>query len=208
VSRTLLLIDGSVAGLVALAIEAERGVRDAQPAVVWAADLQSHLGEDDVPAARSAIHAQAATYGLECVQAPMLVAPGRASEQSEALLRAAHEAASLGCRRIVWAVQYPYEGSEPNLDLIASTVDRAMLVSRLASLDVWDQAEVMVPEVRVETPFVDFSDEQLADLAVDLSVTIASAWWHTGTSPQAIASRERWQPVLAGLVAPAAVQPA
>ncbi len=195
-SRTLILADGSIAGLVALAAEGDRNARDADQALVWAADLTSHLDPTEVEACRKAVSVQAGIYGFEAVAHPMLIASSRASDQSAALLRVAHEAARLGCRRVVWSVQYPYIGSEPDLDIIASTVDRGLLVSRLASLDIWDQSERTIPEVRIETPYVDLNDDQLAELALDLSVSIASVWWLNAQTPGAMHARTRWRSLL------------
>lgn len=179
-----------------MGLESERAAGSAESALVWAADLV-HNGAAGEPDVRVKCVAEAAcALGLECVHHPMLTGSGGAAGQSEALLRAAHTAAELGCRRVVWSVQFAFVGGEPNLDHVASAVDRAMLVSRLASLDVWDRPEIAVPEVRIETPLVDLSDEQIADLALDLSVPLGTLWWLHGTGAVADAERARWAALL------------
>ena len=52
-------------------------------------------------------------------------------------------------------------GDSLDLDQIAQITDRAGLVSRLVAID----ADVhSVPSIRIETPYADFSDRQIADL--------------------------------------------
>lgn len=149
--------------------------------------------------AHHAVHAQADILGLEVLDRDWIGSDGSGPGQSAALLTVAQQAGSLGIRRVVWAVQYPLLGVEPDLDRIAATVDRCLLISRLVSLDLWDHPNPAVPEVRIETPLVDLSDAQIADLALDLGVPIASAWWMEGVGAPAQAEQKRWLPLLVEL---------
>jgi hypothetical protein len=92
-------------------------------------------------------------------------------------------------------VQFPYIGTEPDLDTIATTTDRTLLVSRLASLDLWDDPESQVPEIRIETPLIDLADEQIADMASDLAVPWSTVWWLEASGERARQARERWEPI-------------
>jgi len=188
----VVLCDGSLAGLVALAIEAERA--DSAP-LVLAGDLLGGMGPEEAEVARDAVQAQSRIYQATRIEGAFLLGGASCSEQSPALLTAARIAACAGKRRLVWSVQYPYIGTEPDLDTIATTTDRALLVSRLASLDLWDDPASQVPEVRVETPLIDLSDEQIADFAADLGVPWNTLWWRDASGACARANRERWSPV-------------
>lgn len=188
-SDCVVLCDGSLAGLVALAIEAERA--DSAP-VVFAGDPLGSISGADIEAASVAVRAQAAVFNATVIEGAFLMGGVKGAEQSRSLLAAAHVASAAGRRRLVWGVQFPFAGSEPDLDLVAATVDRCLLVSRLASLDLWGDASASIPEVRIETPLVDLADEQLADLATDLRVPWQTVWWLKATGARAGAERSRW----------------
>ncbi len=187
----------------ALAIEAERA--ESAPFVIAGNPIEG-ADAGHAQAARDAVHAQAEIYNAQIIDGAYLLGGAGSRDQSPALLAAAHIAATVGRRRLVWGVQYPYLGSEPDLDSIATTVDRTLLISRLASLDLWDDPEAKVPEVLIETPLVDLSDEQVADLASDMSVPWQTVWWLGAQGENARLARGRWEAVCQhfGLVVPAA----
>jgi hypothetical protein len=109
---------------------------------------------------------------------------------SQGLLAAAYVAAAHRCDRVVWPVQSPAPVSgedDVDLDRIAADVDRALLVSRLVALDADEHGR---PGLRIETPYVDLSDRQLAELAFDMDVPVHLCWWWEGES--GAAERERW----------------
>lgn len=202
-SGPLIISDGSVAGVVACAIEAERRGEGDQP-IIWAGDLLSRVPAFDRDAMQRAVRAQAEILGLHVLDRPMLglcegACEGSGAAQSLALMAAAQHAAALGMRRVVWGVQFGLIGAEPDLDRIASTVDRCLLISRLVSLDLWDHPDPPVPEVRVEAPLVDLSDGQLADLALDLGAPVSQLWWMDRHSDAALGEHKRWDPVLTSL---------
>lgn len=183
--------------MVAAAIEYER--RSGPVPKVWPGDPLAWISGPTRSMAHHAVRAQAEILGLEMLDRDWLGSDGSGPGQSLALLGVAQQAAVLGVRRVVWAVQFPPLGVEPDLDRIAATVDRCLLISRLVSLDLWDQPHPPVPEVRLETPLVDLSDSQIVDLALDLGVPIASAWWIDGVGVPAQAEQRRWLPLLAEL---------
>jgi hypothetical protein len=119
--------------------------------------------------------------------------PGAA--RTATLIEAGTLALANGCRRVIWPVQ---DGGETPDDLasvesIGRELDRALLAGRLVSLEA---PEAGLPEVRFETPFVDLSDRQLAELADDLAVPVETCrWWGAGVGPAA-AERARWGRVL------------
>lgn len=191
-SDCVVFCDGSLAGLVALAIEAER----AQSAlVVLAGDPLGSVTAEDAHAARAAVHSQAQIYQCKVIEGDYLLGGAASAAQSPVLLTAARIAVCARKRRLVWGVQYPYIGTEPDLDTIATTTDRALLISRLTSLDLWDDPEAQVPEIRIETPLIDLSDEQIADMASDLGVPWTTVWWLGASGERARQARERWEPV-------------
>jgi hypothetical protein len=116
------------------------------------------------------------------------------SVQSRILLEAAQLAIISGIRKVIWPVRIQRPESEfqveQAIDLIGSAIDRALLASRLASLDADTESAV---DVVIETPFVDLSNNQMADLAQDLSLSIDSTWWHSArTLPLAQTRQAFW----------------
>ena len=80
-----------------------------------------------------------------------------------------------------------HDSGDASLDDVARACDRALLLSRLLSLD----AET---DVRIEAAYADFSDVQLVELAADLDAPIESCWWavEPKASPSATTARQRW----------------
>ncbi len=183
--------------MVAAAIESER--RSGSQPKVWAGDPLAWVTGPTRSMAHHAVRAQADILSLDLLDRDWIGSDGSGPGQSLALLTIAQQAAVMGLRRVVWAVQFPLLGAEPDLDRIAATVDRCLLISRLVSLDLWDHPNPAVPEVRIETPLVDLSDPQIADLALDLGVPISAAWWIDGVGDPAQAEQRRWLPLLAEL---------
>lgn len=83
-----------------------------------------------------------------------------------------------GCARVVWPVW-----CAGDIDDIALALDRARLVSTLASLDARRGG------IAIDTPVLDLTEPQLADLAIDLGVPTERAWL-TDEDPQ------RWMDAL------------
>lgn len=97
------------------------------------------------------------------------------------LLAAAAEAARRGIPRVIWPVHLGGAADRGAVDLhaVADACDRALLVGQLMQIDLRGGREV-----RIETPYVDFTDLQMAELALDLDVPrpvgMGAAWCELG----------------------------
>ncbi len=205
--RTLILSDGGLTSLLAAAIVADedahrtRGSDAAgERGLLWACGTSGDL--DPTCAQAASQHAQ--IFSLEYLPpiefggAATAILGLRGEVETMSLVRACYLAAARGAKRVVWPVQLPRTGGrDGDLDLMAKALDRALLVSRLVSID---EADIGVPEVVIETPFVDLDDEQVADLALDMELPVDACWWSGGygQAPGSARERERWTPLLAG----------
>jgi hypothetical protein len=153
-----------------------------------------------------AVSRQAELLGLEMIEGPGLLAAanGLATGVGSAGLRetleltaACDAAARAGCDVVTWPA-HAATGDALDLDRIAAIADRAVLVSRLVAID---SAAHGVPGIRVETPFADFTDRQIADLAAELELPTAACWWHDAAADDVEAQRERrrWMSALAAV---------
>jgi hypothetical protein len=189
----MVIDDGDLAGLIACASAGEEAAGGKRGAV-WAAP---GVGVDAVARER-AVRRHAETYGLDLLSpVDALTRPGdpdaRVSE-TRLLIDAGEAAIKAGLGRIVWYVHHGTPaGPGDGLDRVALTCDRALLASRLLTLDAGAG-----PEVRIEAAYVDFSDVQMAELAVDLDVALDSCWWAMAEGANATllaearAARDRW----------------
>jgi hypothetical protein len=102
-------------------------------------------------------------------------------------------AASLGYERVLWPASGAL-GDHIDLDRVASIADRGLLVGRLVALDAREHG---VPSIRVETPYADFTDRQVADLTCDMELPIDLCWfWQVEGDAQAERERRRWESAL------------
>jgi hypothetical protein len=190
----LVITDGGLPGLVAGVIASEETVRGENPdggaPVLWC------------PVARGleAARRHAGALGLGVVDAGASgVDAGGATDSGDRmnrmLLDAAVAALRAACPVVVWpwVPRGPSSDTPAPVEAIGAAVNRAALVSRLVSLDA---AEAGIPEVRIETPFVDLSDAQLADLACDVGARFEDCWWWKDDSGAAGLERARWGPLL------------
>lgn len=192
--QTLILCDGGLTSLLAAAIAREwlsvppkKGARVATNAIMLP---RPHLP----PARQRAVELQAELFGHELIAPKVESIGGETSAgemRSRELLSAAFAAARLGCGTVIWPVQC-VENYEPNLDKIAKASDRCVLVSRLVAIDA---DEHRVPGITIETPYIDFTDTQIADLAADMNVPTKLCWWNQvgASDAEAAQERERWQ---------------
>jgi len=92
------------------------------------------------------------------------------------LLQAASMAASRGCGRVVWPIR-----CGEDIDLGSEAADRALLISRLISMD----SGAGETPVRIETPLLDLTLEQLLELARELDAPLEASWWcqRDGSTP-------------------------
>jgi hypothetical protein len=156
----IILSSGDLPALVAARLAAEEG-----PSVgTWS--LADH------PTAAAAVGAQAELLDLEVIGSSM---PGE--ETSIMLLRAARAAAAAGAARLVWP-----EAVNADLDRMSREADRALLVSRLIALEPDLGPAAGAGRFEVQTPLLDLSDAQVAELAIDLDVPIWRCWWWPAVS--------------------------
>jgi len=191
--RCLILSDGGLESAVVAAIAAEQTARaDTEPPVVMAAWWGSLADLDLVlPSIDRAVARQADLFGLAMVtdqtayppeQSPDSSAMTDGAMHSQMLLQAANYASGFDIRRVIWPVRVASSSHdfEPARDLekLAATIDRSVLAGRLATLDAGGgTGDAELREVIIETPLVDFTNAQLADLAGDLSVPLDGCWW-------------------------------
>lgn len=195
---TLVITDGGLPAMLAAAIEAERqacadGGGTAALLMPW---VTSPALAD---AQLEAIDAQARFFGQSVLPpAPVRDLAAGASPaylQSLGLLTAVEAARANDCRRVVWpAHEHATDDTlAGQIDRIAAAADRALLVARVAMLDA-DPAE---PDLGIETPLVDLTDAQVADLVVDLDAPVWLCWWwrrlQDSVERMAGAERGRWR---------------
>jgi len=178
--RTLIIGDGDLAGLIACAAARESALLAGltSPGVLWAGPALAEEAAERAEAGQR--HAEA--YGLELLThaAPnsIYAAKPAGPDDNRLLLAAAAAALEHGCDRVAWPVHFGGPGTpgEPghDLDAISRAVDRALLITRLIGVDAAQHAR---PAFRIETPYIDFTDRQIADLALDLDVPVETCWW-------------------------------
>jgi hypothetical protein len=226
VCRTLVLCDGDVAGFHAAWAARERvagGIGpDGAAAVAGAGEgalpLMVAFGGSEMPGnammdamtdARTdarirAVDVQARVLGLTTL-AP--IGPrGAAAEdlpghrEAIALVHACYVAVRHGCERVVWPA-HGGQGDALDLDRVAAIADRGVLAGRLVGLDALSHR---VPSIRVETPYADLTDAQVADLFLDAELSPEGCWWWGGAEAGADGAaaeraRRRWLGTLEAL---------
>lgn len=179
-NRSLVIVDGSVAGLLASAVGSERG-RPRGEVVDW------------MPGGLDGERARAVQRQAELLQIEAVI--GAVSENSRSpgeaevrmLLDAAYACVVRGLDSVVWPVTAGR--TEPDLDRISHAADRALLAAHLVSVG-------LDRPIKIETPYVDLTDRQLADLILDMDLPIWLCWWADSATPQAATEREHWQAML------------
>lgn len=152
----------------------------------WIVPQLGTVGRQRMEAARAA----AGAFVLEAINPadPLPAATTPGEQLSQLLLRAAFVAATHGKDTVLWPFNTP-GGDGVDLDEVARAVDRSMLITRLASIDSTEHGK---PAIRIDPPYADFSDRQLAELAVDLGVPVNLCWWWSSDLPDAAEPRDRW----------------
>lgn len=186
-SQALVITDGGLPALVAAAIEAERfaAAENAEsgggaPALLMPWVTNPALTEVQL----TAVASQARFLRQELLEpAPIrefATGTSPAFLDSLGLLVAVEVARANGCGRIVWPVHTHATDDTlaGGIDGIAASVDRALLVERLAMLDA-EPASVTpdTEDLAIETPLVDVTDAQVAELVVDLDAPAYLCWW-------------------------------
>jgi hypothetical protein len=172
----LVITNGCLASLLACLIaESEVGGTDGAAASTtrlaitpWLAPEASGLFPvwADAKTVRRFVQLQAETMSLQEVVATRAVEAGPLA-CSELLLRAAAQATTLGCRRVIWPIAL---GND--LDAVHIAAERALAVTQLAALDAPEGANAPL----IETPFLDFTPTMLAQLAMDLDAPLSACW--------------------------------
>lgn len=197
--RTLVLCDGDLPSYHAAWAARERAISEgpaASPANASSMPVMAPFGVPTiVEPMEHAVALQARALGLTSVATITSHAmpedlPGHA--ESIALLNACYAAVRLGCDRVVYPAS-ACTGESIDLDRMAAIADRAVLVARLCSLD---SLAHHTPGIRIETPYVDLTDLQLADLLLDAELSPQALWWWGGSSEPARASLARWMRAL------------
>lgn len=206
--QCVILSDGGVESLLACAMANEQqqlSGADSIGASVLLPGWWEWTNEIDlmISAVDPAVVRQAGVYGLDIFPNQSVYPPDDerllaecsiGSIQSRILLEAAQIALRAGIRKVIWPIRLARpestQGVDQLVDQIGQTIDRAILASRLASLDATDGTAV---DVIIETPFVDLSNAQMADLAGDLAIPLETCWWYNGrTLPNAQERFEYW----------------
>ncbi len=214
-SRTLVISDGDLAGILAcsaasdaaLHAEADAGKRRAIRPVLWIPAFRGPTAE----ARRWSARRQGELFEMQIVEAPAtdeaLQAPGSRSKagggaggewptHTRDVVLASIAAIELGCSTVLWPTHSVHSQS-PDLDAVSRAVDRALLISRLISLDAELHGQ---PRFRIDAPYADLSDRQLADLVIDMDLPVQMCWWwHAERASQQEefrAQHERWTTVL------------
>lgn len=177
VSRTpesiLVIHDGSLPALAACLMAPEL-----EAVVAWAPASGSSLrgvGAEE-HAQRAMVHQQAELLGFRAVvTAPAVpAAPNtpKGIEQTMSLLAAVSSAVELGCSRVVWPVT-----AGEDFEQLAEAAERAALVNRLCWLDADQPSRERAPRaVRLDTPFLDLTGQQVLDIARDLGAPLQICW--------------------------------
>ncbi|MEN1705028.1 MAG: hypothetical protein AAGJ54_05865 [Planctomycetota bacterium] len=197
-SSPLIICDGGVESVLAAAHAAEAysasGPEETATPVLWSAPPRE-VGDS---AGLETTERIARTLALRTVQAPVpraIKAGDEVAPEADTLMlvRACSLAAEMRLRRVVWPIRHNH------FDDSARAFDRATLVGRLASLD----AEAAgLPEITVETPYVDLADDQIADLIQDISAPVEACWWLHGaaaTTEAGLDEHRRWRSLVEGV---------
>ncbi len=209
--KTLVLCDGDLPGMVALSL-----IQDAQRSADAIGVLAAPVAADHAEAIAARIRLLAESQAVECLDFPA-VAPATLSSghrRTRYLTEAVHQALSNGYAALVCPWQAGTFDPEkptsiddvPGVESLARELDRALLVSRLVTLDAVEHG---VSVFEIQTPLMDLSDAQVAEMALDLDVPIWRAWWweaaagkrarDPGVADRANACRERWCAALESL---------
>lgn len=175
----MIISDGGVAALVACvaareaiasSVSSSADGEQAEPAkpIVW----MPAFPKASLAARRHAVARQCEALDLELLPHEV----GEAAQETTAgerasrmLVSAAYAALHRGCNRVVWPVHFD-ENGQADLTAVADALDRALLVTRLVALDAGGL-------LRVDVPFADFTDRQVAELVIDMDVPVKTCWW-------------------------------
>jgi hypothetical protein len=202
--KTLILSDAGPASLLACAcIRESIALGQVGKGLAEAPTDAAVLPFPPVRPALQAIARQCELFTLPVLSPTAAAEPAAPSPEAEShhLLSATHLAARNGFTTVLWPASAA-AGDSLDLDRIAQITDRALLVSRLVAIDADSHG---APSIRIETPYADLTDRQIADLIADMELPIESCWWWGAEAIDALADREsrRWKSALATVGRPA-----
>jgi len=209
---TLIVASGDVAGLLAMAnLERRQGL--AASVVGDAGFVMPALWPSNENARRMAsLRQQAEGYGLHLIEPSISGDSLQPINEHDAttvrLVDACAMAKSKGASTVVWAVSTGRDGShQAGADRAGVCTLQAMMIERVCSLDVLADHGSADPStrgasaaavVRVEAPYADFSDRQLAELVIELDLPVWTCWWWGATNDDQAAwsERQHWTALL------------
>lgn len=186
----MIVLDGGLGGLIACWVAFVASKRSADR--LSGSDGRGNLAWIAAPSMPTfAQRARAAAKQADLCQCRVVEgSPSPVDSPTQLLLAAAEVARSQGLSRVVWPIHaaemresFGVGDDASDLDVASGICDRAMLVSQLAALDV--TAGNVVEPCRIETPYADFTDRQLVDLAVDMDAPLWAAWCCREGGPRA-----------------------
>lgn len=201
---SLIITDGGVNGLLAVAAMAERSKPESLPLYWYPGAIPLRLEVE-----RAACRAQGHLYGVsEAPERNASVNPasnGGFETTCRVLLEAALLVRRLGGGEVIWPVNAPTTASGgPDIEVVSRAVNQALLISQLASLTAPKGTEFIEDiRVHIRVPYADLIDRQLADLILDMDLPIWTCWfWSVGQGEEdqvreaAAAERTRWTTLL------------
>jgi hypothetical protein len=195
-ASALIISDGGMASVLAMHLETlAHGPQKPTGTVVWFC-ADANAGENPGSAERDRRRSACRRAAEACLLGTVvdaagglggLGARGGGLAQTELLLAAGAEAISRGLSRVIWPVQRGGPGAGPTgstgldeqvLGLVLGASDRAVAAGRLLSLD--------APEggLTIETPLVDLTDVQVADLALDTDLPAGLVYLEGAEGPR------------------------
>ena len=167
--RTCVIVDGNLPSLVACFAARERVLAAGQDLAAIQPIALVPTFEGPTAAARTrAAEYQAELNGMRVMRCAVK-ADGPAGE-SGLLLTASFLASKEGCDLLEWPVQRA-TGDVVDIDAAGRDADRCLLVTRLVAMD------TLRPHFKADCSFVDLSDRQLCDLALDMDLPVNTCWW-------------------------------
>ncbi|MEL7484811.1 MAG: hypothetical protein AAFN41_10710 [Planctomycetota bacterium] len=186
---TIVVCDGDLGSLVCLTHAAESAVQAADgrklPIVAFSVATR-HAGR-----ARS-VKRLANFHGAEIIEADEVF-----ERDTDLLLAAGRLADDRSASTVIWPAHAGIAG-----DVDAIDVDRASVIANTSVL-VERLLELESPAAPViESPLVDLSDRQVADLAIDLGMVPGDVWWAAGGDDDCLLAAERWSAAFEACGAP------
>lgn len=155
-----LLIDDAGIGALAAAMALD----DPSRAVAW---VSTRLPEG-LEAAAAVVRRKSEAVGLGGVRVRAEWDDDGPLSTTRLLLDAVDEARAASCAAVLWPVHYGHD-----LDAVSQASDRLRLVNTLALLELGQAAP------RVEAPLLDFTDAEVAELALDVEAPLDAGLWLT-----------------------------